>query len=685
MKHGWIGLFCVGCLLVVSQAFAADQVALEIAVANPGARVQVDRVVEEGKLVVSVEDTEEHPLLGLGLKDFIIKLAGRQANVTSVVPFAEEFDVPLNIILVLDNSDSMQKRDAVEPLKVAAGELLKTFRPIDRVSLIVFDKNNTISVDGRDLHVKILQTSDTEEMRRFLDQSYNGKHITYETWLYEAMLAGYDLLKKIPAEEQKFMVVFSDGEDRSSSVTIDEVELAAQGLPQFGAYAIDFMPSEEMMPALQGFASASQGDIWKAKDTAGLAPIFQEVATDLQRYYVVNYIFPPEGKLGVEPASLTIEEIKTLDASPMLGHIYFAEGESSIPEQYLRIEDAAQIAAFDESSFEDTLEKYYQFLNILGKRMTDNPEAAITLVGCNANTGVEKGNKALSTARAEAVRDYLQEVWSIDPQRLNIEARNLPAMPSTSRLDQGKADNRRVEVLTESPEILGLVRSTYIAYRADTSFLTIKPATDSAYGFSRWHVFVENAGGMVAERRGEENPPSVVLAPLTAKNFKELAAGGDLQVTLQAQDLKGQMLEVAASPVQVNFIQTSQLLAEQQDYLVQEKYALILFDFDSDSIGDRNQAIVAEIVARIRELPEAKVFIVGHTDNIGKEDYNLKLSERRAKSVYDQIIDFYGAEDSARITYQGVGADEPLYDNVSPEARAFNRTVTTLLEYMAGE
>ncbi len=684
MKRGWIGWLCIGCLLVTSQAFAAGEMALDISVANPGARVQVDRVVEEGKLVISVEDAEKHPLLGLALKDFIIKQSGRQATVTSVVPFAEEFDVPLNIILVLDNSDSMQKRDAVEPLKAATEELLKIFRPIDRVSLIVFDKHKTLSVAGRDLHVNVLQTSDTGEMRRFLDQAYNGKHITYETWLFEAMLAGYDLLRKVPAEEQKFMVVFSDGEDRGSSVTIDDVEQAAQGLPQFGAYAIDFMPSEELMPALQGFASASNGAIWKAKDTAGLAPIFQAVATDLQRYYIVNYIFTPQGKLELEPASLTIEEIKTFDASPMLGHIYFMEGESSIPEQYVRMENAAQVAEFDESRFEDTLEKYYQVLNILGKRMADHPEAAITLVGCNANDGVEKGNKALSTARAEAVRDYLQEVWGIDPARFTIEARNLPAMPSASRLEEGKADNRRVEVLTDAQEILDLVRSRYIAYRADSSFLTIKPATDSAYGFSRWHVFVENADGMVTERRGEGSPPSVVLAPLTAKSFKELAAGGDLQVTLQAEDLKGQMLEVPASPVQVNFIQTSQLLAQQQDYLVQEKYALILFDFDSDSVGDRNLAIVAEIVARIRELPEAKVLIVGHTDNIGSEDYNLKLSERRAKSVYDQIINYYGAED-ARITYQGVGADVPLYENVSPEARAFNRTVTILLEYTAGE
>jgi outer membrane protein OmpA-like peptidoglycan-associated protein len=400
---------------------------------------------------------------------------------------------------------------------------------------------------------------------------------------------------------------------------------------------------------------------------------------------VVKYIFPPQGKLELEPASLTIEEIKTFDASPMLGHIYFAEGESSIPEQYVRIEDDTQITAFDESRFKDTLEKYYQVLNILGKRMTDHPETSITLVGCNANTGVEKGNQELSAARAQAVRDYLLSVWRIAPERIVVESRNLPVMPSTTRLDEGKADNRRVEVLTESPEILNLVRSTYIAYRTDTSFLTVKPEADSAYGFAGWHVAVINADGMVTERRGEGAPPSVVLTPLTTKSLEELASGGDLQVTLQAEDRQGQVLEVTASPVKVNFIQTSQLLAKKQGYQVQEKYALILFDFDSDSIGDRNQQIVAEIVARIRQLPDAKVFIVGHTDNIGKEDYNLKLSERRARAVYDQIIDFYGEEDAERITFQGVGADMPPYDNVSPEGRAFNRTVTITLEYLAGE
>jgi outer membrane protein OmpA-like peptidoglycan-associated protein len=369
----------------------------------------------------------------------------------------------------------------------------------------------------------------------------------------------------------------------------------------------------------------------------------------------------------------------------MLGHIYFAEGVSAISEQYVLLEDAAQTAGFDEAQFHDTLDKYRQVLNIIGKRMTDHPEAAITLVGCNANTGEEKGAKALSAARAKAVQDYLQTVWNIAPERMSIEARNLPAMPSTSRLEEGRSDNRRVEILTESPEILNLIRSTYYATKIDTSVLALRPVVDSVYGLANWQLSVVNAAGRVAERHGEGAPPEVIVVGLLAQQISELAVGGDLSISMELEDRKGQVLALTAAPVQVDFIQTSQLLAQKQGYSVVEKYALILFDFDSDAIGDRNQFILAEIVARIRELPDATVTIVGHTDNIGKEDYNQKLSERRAKAVYEQLLQVYGEDDTERFSYSGVGAGEPLYDNLSPETRSFNRTVTIALEYLAVE
>ncbi|MBW2505071.1 MAG: OmpA family protein [Deltaproteobacteria bacterium] len=686
MKHYWTGLMLLGFWVFASSLNAAEDQALQVSVGKPGAAVNVERIVEDGKLVVSVDDAEAKQLFGLGLVDFIIEKAGRKAKVTAVQPFDESFDVPLNIVLVLDNSYSMKERNAIEPLKAAVDELFKLFRPIDRVSLVVFDKRNTISVNGQPLHVSVLKTSRSDEMRGFLEQAYNEKNITYETWLFEAMLAGYDQLRQMPKDEQKFMVVFSDGEDLGSAVKYEDVQEAAGDLPDFGSFTIDFMPTQDYDPVLQAYSSSHQGMIWKAKEETNLVPIFQEVATRLQRFYLVSYLFPPEGTLGVQPKSLIIEEIQTIDASPMLGHIYFSENSSEISGKYVHFDNPEQAAIFEESDFEDTLDKYYQVLNIVGKRMKENAASSITLTGCNSNTGAEKGNKSLSEQRAVTVSNYLQRVWQVDPERIMINVRNLPPQPSTSRIEEGRADNRRVEIDSTSPEILDLIRSSYTDYRTDTSMLEVNPIVDSVYGIAFWRASVTgSADELIVERQGEGPPPEVMVLPLPGRNLKELGLGGDLVVNMELADIKGQSLTLLAPPVQVNFIQTSKLLAEQEGYLAQEKYALILFDFDSDKIGDRNQTIVAEIVARIRELPKATVSIVGHTDNIGKEDYNLKLSERRAKAVYDQIIDIYGTDPTGRISYRGVGATDPPYDNLTPEARAFNRTVTITLEYMVTE
>jgi outer membrane protein OmpA-like peptidoglycan-associated protein len=115
-------------------------------------------------------------------------------------------------------------------------------------------------------------------------------------------------------------------------------------------------------------------------------------------------------------------------------------------------------------------------------------------------------------------------------------------------------------------------------------------------------------------------------------------------------------------------------------YKVLEKYALILFDFNRSDIKAHNQEIVDRIVSRIKEIPTANVRVVGHTDTIGNEEYNLALSIKRAKAAYDQILEG-GVAEGENISYEGIGPNDPLFDNELPEGRALNRTVTVYLEY----
>jgi outer membrane protein OmpA-like peptidoglycan-associated protein len=660
-------------------AIAADKSDVQIQVAKPGAAVTIDRVVENGKALISVVDAGNNPLLGLHAEDFAVAQSGLVAKILSVQPITESQDVPRNIVLVLDNSYSMVERKAVEPLLAGVNELLKTIRSIDKVQIVVFNMKQTVKMDGRELHVETLTSNQQAAMQEFVAKAYRG--ITYQTVLYEAMLAGLDLMGKMPAGEPRFMVVFSDGEDNTSVYDRKDVLKAARGMTLFNAYAIDFIEGPKKDKFLTEFTSENRGQIWKAESASNLLSIFQSVATIMQYYYVVSYVLPPT----VTPTSLTIEEIKTIDASPMLGHIYFADGSSEIAPQYIRFSGPGETTGFDPQKLRGTLEKYYQVLNIVGKRLTDHPDAKMTLVGCNANTGAEKGNKKLSAQRAEAVGNYLRQVWNIGPERMAIEARNLPQMPSASRLKEGQAENRRVEIRSTEPAILKPIPSVYLATQSDTPALTVRPSAVAPRDIARWKIIATNAGGKLAESTGEGAPASELKVPLPTKDLRALGTGGSITVKMELQDNKGHSVVFLLEPVKVNFIQTSQRLAQRQDLKVQEKYALILFDFDKDTIDAPNQEIVNQVAARIRELPQAAVEITGHTDNIGTEAYNIKLSERRALAVYKLLAAAYGKDPGDRIRSSGVGPNTPLYDNLSPEARAFNRTVTITLEYLSKE
>ncbi|MBU1712890.1 MAG: OmpA family protein [Proteobacteria bacterium] len=776
----------------------------------------MEREINDGMVQLSVSDAANRPIIGMTKDDFVVTANGRTARIISAKSIANSLDVPRNIVMVLDNSDSMSHRSAVKPLLAGVDELLKIVRPIDQVQIVVFSSSkDTITMGGRDLHVRTFKSNNPGELRNFVHEIYRDG-MTPTTMLYEGMIAGLELIRAMPSNEPSFLVVFSDGEDINSAYKKNEVTRVAGEVGRFNAYAIDYMPVAATDEFLMTFAKKNHGQIWKAKSETNLIPIFQSVASKMQYFYVVTYLFPtsgslavapailsineieafdpssqPErsagvapakhasgtsridtsaltlrpvvdtaysfarwkiilansrgtlaekdgegkppaeivvplktddlgllaaggsikvsmevqdskgqsiiltappvkvnyfkttGSLAVTPASLTIEEIKTIDSSPMLGYIYFLKGASDLSAQYVRLAGSEETAAFDEQRFRDTLEKYYQVLNIIGKRLTIHPAATITLTGCNDNIGSEKRNIKLSTARAEAVRDYLQTVWDIAPDRIRTDARNLPEIPSTSRLEEGRAENRRVEIRSDDSSILAPVRSTYFSVRIDAAALTLRPAVTAPHGVAHWTVRAANNSGSLGELSGDGTPPAEIIIPLKNRNLNDVAVGGDIILTMELKDRKDQKLELAAGPIKVNFIQTSQRLAQKQDFRVQEKYALILFDFDSDTISERNQEIVNAIVARIRELSQATAEIVGHTDNIGKEKYNIKLSQRRALSAYKLLSVAYGGVSGDHIRHSGVGPNDPLFDNMTPEARALNRTVTITLEYMA--
>jgi OOP family OmpA-OmpF porin len=102
------------------------------------------------------------------------------------------------------------------------------------------------------------------------------------------------------------------------------------------------------------------------------------------------------------------------------------------------------------------------------------------------------------------------------------------------------------------------------------------------------------------------------------------------------------------------------------------------FDFDKATIRDADIAELRKAVDFVKRYPGYKISIEGHTDNIGSEKYNQRLSERRAAAVKEYVLK-QGVADGARIKTKGYGKSKPIADNSSEKGRFENRRVEILI------
>jgi len=101
----------------------------------------------------------------------------------------------------------------------------------------------------------------------------------------------------------------------------------------------------------------------------------------------------------------------------------------------------------------------------------------------------------------------------------------------------------------------------------------------------------------------------------------------------------------------------------------------IEFGPGSVDVGNNYNDEIQAIVKYLIKNPEAKLTIIGHTDNIGTKQNNLALSKRRATSVKNYLVDKFNI-DGQRLIAQGVGSTQPVADNDTDEGRKKNGHVT---------
>ncbi|WIT10810.1 OmpA family protein [Paucibacter sediminis] len=102
----------------------------------------------------------------------------------------------------------------------------------------------------------------------------------------------------------------------------------------------------------------------------------------------------------------------------------------------------------------------------------------------------------------------------------------------------------------------------------------------------------------------------------------------------------------------------------------------LLFDFDSDQLSGAQLQRLRQIAQGLAGVGIDGLRVEGHSDNVGNEEYNLRLSERRAEAVGRALAAAGMAP--ARLRVRGFGALKPIADNASEAGRTQNRRVTLI-------
>jgi OOP family OmpA-OmpF porin len=99
----------------------------------------------------------------------------------------------------------------------------------------------------------------------------------------------------------------------------------------------------------------------------------------------------------------------------------------------------------------------------------------------------------------------------------------------------------------------------------------------------------------------------------------------------------------------------------------------VYFDFASREITDDSETFLREFISQFYLREKSVIVVTGHTDDVGTNQFNQKLSLQRAAAVRQKLISFGINEE--QVVINGKGEEEPLVPNNSEERRAKNRRV----------
>ncbi len=382
---------------------------------------------------------------------------------------------------------------------------------------------------------------------------------------------------------------------------------------------------------------------------------------------------------------VAIQNVRITDVAPTLNYLFFDDGSANIPRRYHFYSDENDTKSFDPASLYklNALGIHYEVLNILGKRMQEKPSSKITITGARSlhSPGDSASASDISLLRAENTAKYLQDVWSIAPSRIKIKSRALPEQASDETAATGQAENRRIEITTNTPSLLEPIETHRLERTATPPKISFQSDITSNAGIMSQIITIRQDGTIIKTIDG--------LSPESKGEMLWDIAQGNIMASNDSVTWQMDIIDSAGAMVSINGnIKIKKEIQNRSRHATDttadkslERFHLLLFDYSSSAeLNSVSDEIFQRIASSI--TPDSHVSLIGHTDITGDPNYNEHLSydrASRASILLSSRLHKLGRP-SPPFSLEARGAKDILFDNTNAEGRFLSRTVRITIE-----
>ena len=384
------------------------------------------------------------------------------------------------------------------------------------------------------------------------------------------------------------------------------------------------------------------------------------------------------------PVNIPVER-RVREVFPLRNYVFFNSGSTEIPNRYMLLRKD-QVKEFKEDQLDLYIPEnlsgrskrqmtvYYNVINVLGDRMIKFPSTTITLVGSS-----EKGPKD-GRAMAQSMKDYLVNVFGIDPSRISVKGVTKPEISSilpgeTSELALRYEGDRRVTIMSSSDILLMEYQHGPGAPLKPVEIITVQEAPLDSYitfnadgadeAFTSWSMEIRDEN----EKVQYYGPYTQEEVGISGKSILGSRPEGDYKVTMIGQTKSGKVVRKEATAHMVLWTPPS------NDEVMRFS---ILYEYDNSKAINIYEKYLTDVV--MPKIPQnGTVLIHGYSDIIGNEAWNQKLSLARANDVKKILGNALSKAGRSDVKFEVHGYGEDLgtspFDNKYPEGRFYNRTV----------